>query len=60
MRNAFIRALTGVAEQDERIVFLTADLGYKLFDDFARRCPGRFLNVGVAEANSALSTNARE
>jgi transketolase len=53
MRNAFIRALTEVAEQDERIVFLTADLGYKLFDDFARRCPGRFLNVGVAEANMA-------
>lgn len=53
MRNAFIRALTEVAEKDERIVFLTADLGYKLFDDFARRCPGRFLNVGVAEANMA-------
>jgi transketolase len=53
MRNAFIRALTAAALEDERIVFLTADLGYKLFDDFARRCPGRFLNVGVAEANMA-------
>jgi transketolase len=51
MRNAFIRALTTAALQDERIVFLTADLGYKLFDDFARKCPGRFMNVGVAEAN---------
>jgi transketolase len=51
MRNAFIRALTEAALQDKRIVFLTADLGYKLFDDFARKCPGRFLNVGVAEAN---------
>jgi len=37
MRNAFIRALTEVALQDRRIVFLTADLGYKLFDDFARK-----------------------
>jgi transketolase len=53
MRNAFIRALTEAALQDERIVFLTADLGYKLFDDFARKCPGRFMNVGVAEANMA-------
>src|SRR5712691_10304842 len=53
MRNAFIRALTEVAAQDERIVFLTADLGFKLFDDFARRYPGRFFNVGVAEANMA-------
>jgi transketolase len=53
MRNAFIRALTDAAARDERIVFLTADLGFKLFDDFARRYPGRFFNVGVAEANMA-------
>jgi transketolase len=51
MRNAFVRALTDVALEDKRVVFLTADLGFKLFDDFARRCPGRFFNVGVAEAN---------
>ncbi len=51
MRNAFINALTEIAAQDDKIVFLTADLGYKLFDDFARRYPGRFMNVGVAEAN---------
>jgi transketolase len=51
MRNAFIRGLTKLAESDERIVFLTGDLGYKLFDDFATRYPGRFLNAGVAEQN---------
>jgi transketolase len=53
MRNAFIRALTEVAAEDPRIVFLTGDLGFKLFDDFARRYPGRFMNVGVAEATKA-------
>ena len=53
MRNAFIRALTDVAARDERIVFLTGDLGYKLFDDFAQRYPCRFMNVGVAEATMA-------
>ena len=51
MRNAFIRGLTALAERDERVVFLTGDLGYKLFDDFAARFPGRFLNAGVAEQN---------
>jgi transketolase len=51
VRNAFIQALTEAAQADSRIVFLTADLGFKLFDDFARRFPGRFMNVGVAEAN---------
>src|SRR5581483_6606195 len=53
MRNAFIRALTEVAAADPRVVFLTGDLGFKLFDDFARRFPGRFHNVGVAEATMA-------
>ncbi len=51
MRNAFIRGLTALAAKDPSVVFLTADLGFKLFDDFAARFPGRFMNVGVAEAN---------
>jgi transketolase len=51
MRNAFIRALTALAERDPRVVLLTGDLGFKIFDDFAARFPGRFYNAGVAEAN---------
>jgi transketolase len=51
MRSAFIRALTEAAAKDPRIVFLTADLGYKVFDDFRARYPERFLNMGVSEAN---------
>lgn len=51
MRDAFIQALTEVALADRRVILLTGDLGYKLFDDFAARCPGRFLNLGVSEAN---------
>jgi transketolase len=53
MRNAFVRALTAAAAADDRVVFLTGDLGFKLFDDFAARFPGRFINVGVAEATMA-------
>jgi transketolase len=51
MRNAFVQALTEAAARDPRIMLLTADLGYKIFDDFARRFPSRFMNVGIAEAN---------
>ncbi len=40
-----------LAERDERIVLLTADLGYLLMEPFAQRFPDRFLNVGVAEQN---------
>ena|SRR5579872_1827242 len=51
MRAAFIRGLTAAARHDPRILLLTADLGYKIFDEFHREFPGRFFNVGVAEAN---------
>ncbi|HEY2389316.1 MAG TPA: transketolase C-terminal domain-containing protein [Candidatus Binatia bacterium] len=53
MRNAFVRALTDAAATDPRVVLLTGDLGFKLFDEFAACYPGRFVNVGVAEATMA-------
>jgi transketolase len=51
MRSEFIRGITAAARRDSRIMLLTADLGFKLFDEFAAEFPGRFLNVGVAETN---------
>jgi len=51
MRNAFSRALVEAALADERIVLLTGDHGYSLFDEFRRVCPDRYLNAGVAEQN---------
>jgi transketolase len=43
--------LTQLAAQDKRIYLLVGDLGFGVADDFRRRFPGRFLNVGVAEQN---------
>jgi transketolase len=44
--------LADLADDDERIVVLTADLAYaNRTIDFARRHPDRFFNVGVAEQN---------
>lgn len=51
MRTAFIETLTELAEQDERIWLLTADLGYSVLEGFAERFPRRYVNVGVAEQN---------
>jgi transketolase len=51
MRNAFAQELTKLAEEDERIVLLSGDIGNRLFDDYKRRFPKRFYNCGVAEAN---------
>jgi transketolase len=49
MRDAFVRTLTELAGEDERVCGLTGDLGLDLFDELAAVAPGRFVNVGIAE-----------
>lgn len=51
MRNIFAEELTRLGEADPRVVLLSGDIGNRLFDRFKERCPGRFLNCGIAEAN---------
>lgn len=51
MRNAFAKIIVELAEKDPSVVLLSGDIGNRLFDDFKIRCPGRFYNCGVAEAN---------
>lgn len=51
MRNAFSAALVQAARQDPRVLLLTGDHGYALFDDFRQACPSQYLNAGVAEQN---------
>ena len=51
MRGAFAQTLVQLAEEDERVLLLTGDLGYMVLEPFAQRFPDRFFNVGVAEQN---------
>jgi transketolase len=51
MRNAFSDALVAAARNDPRILLLSGDHGYTLFDAFRKHFPDRFLNAGVAEQN---------
>lgn len=51
MRDAFLAALTSLAEKDKDVVLLTGDLGYGVFEEFESRFPGQYFNVGVAEQN---------
>ena len=62
MRRAFVEALSEVAARDPRVVFLTGDLGFGVFDDFIARFGPRYINVGVAEAQlvNAAAGLARE
>ncbi len=51
MRNAFLAELFDLAQQDDRITFVTGDLGYTVVEKFMETLPKQFLNAGVAEAN---------
>lgn len=50
MRRAFANTLCALAEQDQRLIFLTGDLGFQVFDEFIKRFPSRYINAGIAEA----------
>ncbi len=51
MRNAFSDALVAAAVADPRVLLLTGDHGYALFDQFRKKCPQQYINCGVAEQN---------
>jgi len=53
MRKAFIDTLCDLAEKDDHIWLLTADLGFSVLEKFAEKFPARYINVGVAEQNMA-------
>jgi transketolase len=61
VRNAFVETLSELAERDPRVALLTGDLGFTVIEDFAKRYPDRFWNVGVAEQNMVgLATGLAE
>jgi len=50
MRDAFFSELYNLFRHDRRVVFLTGDLGYKLFDQLREHDPARVINCGIREA----------
>lgn len=50
MRDAFFDELCTLYSNDDRVVFLTGDLGYKLFDPLVHVDPERVVNFGIREA----------
>ncbi|MDO9543193.1 MAG: transketolase C-terminal domain-containing protein [Kiritimatiellia bacterium] len=50
MRRAFNDTLLKLASGNDRVIFLTGDLGFQVFDEFRQRFGPRYVNVGVAEA----------
>jgi transketolase len=52
MRTAFINTLIKLAEKDDRVFLITPDLGFSVLEEFEKKFPDRFLNVGIAEADA--------
>jgi len=51
MRKEFAQAITTLAETNDRIVFLTGDLGFMALEGVQQTMGERFINAGVAEQN---------
>lgn len=51
MRGAFSNALVRLALADPKVLLMTGDHGYALFDEFRKRCPNQYINAGIAEQN---------
>jgi transketolase len=49
MRRRFGEVITRLADEDDDIYIIVADIGYRVFDDFREKYPDRFINLGICE-----------
>jgi len=50
MRTAFVKKLTDLAHQDKDLYLITADTGFKVFEEYKDIFPDRYLNIGISES----------
>ena len=55
MRNAFVEGLIEIAEQNDKLVLLMAEVGYGVVEPFERKYPDRFFNTGISEQSLVLN-----
>jgi len=51
IRDSFFDQVISIAEADESVIFLTADMDAWSLKNFRSSMPDRFINVGIAEQN---------
>jgi len=49
MRKRFGEVISKLADENENIIIIVADIGYRVFDDFREKYPERFINMGICE-----------
>lgn len=51
MRKTFSNILFHQAQKNKKIMLLTGDLGFSVFEEFIKTMPSQYLNAGIAEQN---------
>lgn len=51
MRIAFVKTLFELAKKDKRVILITGDLGFSVFEEYMKLFPNQYLNAGVSEQN---------
>jgi transketolase len=51
MRDAMLAKLLELAEDNPSLILLTGDLGFGVFEEFEKRFPKQYYNVGIGEQN---------
>tara|TARA_B110000014_G_C19760785_1_gene396195 strand:- start:8 stop:511 length:504 start_codon:yes stop_codon:yes gene_type:complete len=49
LRRSFGKIITELANKDDKICLIVGDIGYRVFDDFRKLHPKKFLNLGICE-----------
>ena len=49
MRQTFANVVTEIAEKDENIVVMVADISHGIFSEFREKIKNRYFNIGICE-----------
>ena len=49
MREIFGKWITEIAKKDDSVYLIVGDFGYGVLDDFRKKFPDRFINIGLCE-----------
>lgn len=53
-RREFIDTLIELAEKDDKVVLIIPDVGFNYIDEFQKKFPDRFFNLGVTEQSTMI------
>jgi transketolase len=53
-RSEFIDTLIELAEKDSKIVLIIPDVGFNYIEEFQKKFPDRFFNLGITEQSSMI------